>query len=119
MASPEARLDALYAKLTAGRRKAVRDRPADERRAYVAQRVREHRQRQKESVEAGSPLPTEPMIREALADAALALLAVNGPGPGEMRNVLGRIFVGRVGVPGTVTARAKAGTLRAKLLKSK
>lgn len=111
-------IEALYAKLTAGRRKAVRDRPVDERRAYVAERVREHRKRQREAVEAGSPLPTEPMIREALADAALALLAVDGPGSDQIRHVLGRVFDGRVGVPGTGTARAKAGTLKPRLLKS-
>ena len=111
-------IEALYAMLTAGRKKAVRDRPAEERRAYGAQRVREHRQRQKEAVAKGSPLPTEPMIREALADAALALLAVDGPGSDQIRHVLGRVFEGRSGVPGTVTARARAGALKPKLLKS-
>ena len=110
-------IEALYAQLTTGRRKAVRDRPVDERRAYLAERVRAHRQRQREAVEAGSPLPSDPMIREALADAALGLLAVDGPGADEIRNVLGRVFEGRVGVPGTVTAKAKVGTLRPKLLK--
>src|SRR5690606_12283759 len=104
--------EALYAQLTAGRRKAVRDRPVEERRAYGAQRVREHRQRQKEAVAKGSPEPTAPMIREALADAAIALLAVDGPGSDQIRHWLGQAFPGRVGVPGTVTARAKAGALK-------
>ena len=81
-------IETLYAKLTAGRRRAVRDRPVEERRAYVAQRVREHRQRQREAVQAGSPLPTEPMIREALADAALALLAVDGPGSDQIKDLI-------------------------------
>ena len=111
-------IEELYARLTAGRKKSVRDRPVEERRAYGAQRVREHRQRQKEAVQTGSPLPTDPMIREALADAAIALLAVDGPGSEQIRHVLGRVFAGRSGVPGTVTARAKAGTLRPKHLKS-
>ncbi len=57
------------------------------------------------------------MIREALADAAIALLAVDGPGSDRIRHFLGEVFVGRAGVPGTVTARAKAGALRTKLLK--
>jgi len=112
-------IEALYARLTAGRKKAVRDRPVEERRAYGAQRVREHRQRQREAVKAGSPLPTDPMIREALADAALALPAVDGPGSDQITHVLGRVFEGRSGVPGTVTARAKSGGLKPKLLKSK
>lgn len=93
--------------------------PVEERRAYGAARVREHRKRQREAIEAGSPLPTEPMLREALADAAIALLAVDGPGSDQIRNLLGRVFAGRSGVPGTVSARAKAGTLRPKLLKSR
>lgn len=112
-------IETLYARLTAGREKAVRDRPIEDRRAYGAARVREHRQRQKQAVAKGSPEPTVPMIREALADAALALLAVDGPGSDQIRHFLGEVFVGRSGVPGTVTARAKAGALKPKLLKSR
>jgi len=110
-------IETLYARLTAGRRKAIRDLPDEERRAYVAQRVREHRRRQKEAVAKGSPEPTVPMIRDALADAALAILATDAPGADEIRRILSRIFEGRAGVTDTVTARARSGRLRPRLLK--
>jgi len=112
-------IDELYAKLTTGRRKPVRDLPEEELRAYGAAAVRAHRRRQRQAIEAGSPEPTVPMIRAALADAALAILALDAPGADKVRSVLGQAFPGRAGVPGTVTAKAKAGTLRPRLLKSR
>lgn len=111
-------IDRLYAHLTARpTTPTVRDLPADERKAYQAEAGRAYRKRQRDAVEAGSPEPTVPMIREALADAALAILAADGPGADEIRRVLGRVFKGRVGVPGTVTAKARSGRIKPTLLK--
>jgi hypothetical protein len=113
-------IDRLYAHLTARPvTPTVRELGDDDRRAYQAEAGRAYRQRQREALQAGSPQPTAPMVREALADAALALLATDGPGAEEIRRVLGQVFAGRVGVPGTVTARAKSGRLRPKLVKSR
>lgn len=113
-------IDRLYAHLTARpATPTVRELGETERRAYQAEAGRAYRQRQREALQGGSPQPTAPMVREALADAALALLATDGPGAEEIRHVLAKVFAGRVGVPGTVTAKAKAGRLKPKLLKSR
>lgn len=113
-------IDTLYAHLTAvPSRPTVRELGDAERRAYQAKAARAYRQRQREAVQSGSPRPTAPMVREALADAALALLATDGPGADEIRNVLRRIFAGRAGVPGTVSAKARSGRLKPKRLKSR
>ena len=58
------------------------------------------------------------MVRAALVDAAIMLLATDGPGSEEIGNWLGRVFAGRAGVPGTVTAKARSGRLKPRLLKS-
>lgn len=112
-------IEALYAHLTRNSRKGIRERDDDERRVYMAQAVREHRKRQRTAIAGGSPEPTAPNVRAALADAALARLAVDGPGAGEIRRVLDQIFAGRPGVSGTVAAKARAGRLKPKFLKSK
>ena len=111
-------LEQLYAHLTAGRKPGVRDLKPEERRAYNRDASRRRGEKERKAVAAGSPEPTDGAVRDALADAALALLAVDGPGADEIRKVLDRAFAGRPGVPGTVTARARAGSLRPKLLKS-
>lgn len=109
-------LDKLYAHLTAGRKPTVRDLSLEERRAYNRGASQRRRDRQRKATADGSPEPTDGAVRAALADAALAILATDAPGADEVRRILGRVFEGRVGVPGTVTARAKAGSLRPMLL---
>jgi len=110
-------VDVLYGLLTKQpRRRTTREAAPDDRRAYLAEAARKHRKRQREAKERGSPEPTAPMVRAALADAAIMLLATDGPGSEEIRNWLGKAFDGRVGVPGTVTARARSGRLKPKLL---
>ncbi|MFC4171630.1 hypothetical protein ACFOYU_06115 [Microvirga sp. GCM10011540] len=89
----------------------------EERRAYDREARRRSRQRVRESIERGSPEPTSAMIREALADAALMILASGAPGADQIRNVLAMAFPGRGGVPGTVTVLARSGRLRPKLVK--
>ncbi|MBP0439126.1 hypothetical protein [Tianweitania sediminis] len=111
-------LDTLYARLTAGRRSGVRDLDPEARRAYQRKATEATRRRQREAVEAGSPEPLAAAVRDALADAALALLAVGGPGSDEVQRVVATVFAGRPGVAGTVAAKARAGTLRPRLLKS-
>ena len=116
---PGAEIGKLYALLTSRpKRRTVRELDTDARRAYLAKAGREYRQRQREAKQSGSPEPTRPVIRDALADAALMLLATDGPGSVEIRHFLDRVFAGRAGVSGTVTAKAKSGRLKPKLLKS-
>jgi hypothetical protein len=112
-------IERLYSLISKSRAVTTREAPPSERKAYLAAAARRYRARQKASVEAGSPEPTNPAVRNALADAALMLLATDGPGSDLVRNYLGKVFAGRPGVPDTVAARAKAGTLRPKLLKSR
>jgi hypothetical protein len=100
-------------------RKTVRDLPDEERRAYMAAAAQKHRDKRKALKEAGQTEASAETIRDALADAALMLLAVNGPGADQVRAALTKIFVGKPGVPMTIEANARAGKLRPKLLKLK
>lgn len=54
--------------------------------------------------------------RDALADAAIMLLASKGPGADAIRSYLAKVFPRMPGVPLTVTARAMSGELKPKLL---
>ena len=54
--------------------------------------------------------------RDALADAAIMLLASKGPGADAIRSYLAKVFPAMPGVPLTVTARATSGELKPKLL---
>jgi hypothetical protein len=90
----------------------------DERREYMRLRKAESRQRQREAKRQGEPLPTKDSIRDALADAALMLLAVDGPGAEEIRNVLSRVFSSKPGLVLRVSADARKGKLRPRLLKA-
>jgi hypothetical protein len=112
-------LEALYEHLTRNSRKGVRNLSEGERRDYMARAAREHRKRQREAIDGGSPEPTVSNVRAALADAALALLATDAPGADGIRRVLDQVFGGRPGVSGTVSAKARAGRLKPRLLKSK
>ena len=73
------------------------------------------REKARKAAEAGSPEPSTATIREALADAALILLATGAPGADEVARLLGKSFPGRAGVPGTVTAQARSGRLKPKI----
>lgn len=66
---------------------------------------------------AGAIKPTTDAVRDALADAALMLLAIDGPGSEQIQAVLGKVFAARPGVVLTVTAAAKRGKLKPKLLR--
>ena len=95
---------------------AVRDLPVDQRRAYMREAARKHRAAQKEAKAAATPEPTKPNIRHALGDAALALLATDGPGAEEVRRVLSVVFPGQPGLVLSIAAQARTGELKPKLL---
>src|SRR5690606_19670463 len=85
---------------------------AEQRREYDRRKRAESRARHKAAAAAGAPMPSHDVIRDALADAALMLLAVDGPGAPEIRNVLGKVFEARPGVVLKVSADARRGKLR-------
>lgn len=100
----------------AGEPKTIRDMSRADRAAYNREAKRRSRQRVKESADNGRPEPTTAMVREALADAAIMLLATGGPGSVEIRNAIFHAFPGRAGVAGSVAAKARAGKFRPKLI---
>ena len=107
----------LYESLTttrAGQATAVRDMEPDARRAYMREAKARSRTRQRQASAEGSPMPTEAAVRSALADAAIMILAVDGPGAEQLRRGLAMAFPGRVGVPMTVQHRARTGELKPK-----
>ncbi len=112
-------LDHLYQHLVSrksSRSKTIRDLPPEARNEYYAEANRQSRAKRKAAIEAGTPEPTDAVIQQALADAALMILAVNGPGAAQVRQALGVAFPDRVGVPMTVQHRARTGSLRPKLI---
>lgn len=85
------------------------------RREYFRVSRRRTRARVKASAEAGQLEPTLGNVREALADAALMILAVDAPGAAMVREVLASVFSQRPGVPMTVQMKARTGRIRPKL----
>lgn len=106
----------LYEALKASKKITTRDLPADERRAYLRELKRRSRERAKASAEAGRIEDRADVVRDVLADAAIILLASDGPGADEIERLLRIAFRGRPGVPGKVRARARATSLRPKIL---
>ncbi|MHA6685402.1 hypothetical protein ACX3P0_07375 [Mesorhizobium sp. A556] len=96
----------------------VRDMSVEDRRAYNRARVAEHRARQREAATV-EPEPTSPNVRDTLADAALAILATGAPGADEIRRVLMAVFPSKPGLPMTVSAHARSGKLKPKLLRKR
>lgn len=88
----------------------------DEYRAYKARLQAERRQRIKDRQANGSiPFDTA-STRDALADAALMILATEGPGAAAIQSYLGRVLSDQPGAPLTIRAQAKSGALKPKLL---
>lgn len=98
---------------------AVRDRPPEKRLAYHAEANRKARAKAKAAIESGELEPTRPIIRQVLADAAVMILAVDGPGAEQIRAVLASAFPTKPGIPLTVTQNARSGRLRPKLAVTK
>jgi hypothetical protein len=88
----------------------------EKRREYFAAASRKSRAKVRSAAESGAPPPTTAIIREALADAALMILATEAPGADQVRAVLGRIFSSKPGVPLSIETKAKGGKLRTKLI---
>ena len=94
----------------------IRDLPDAERKAYKAKKQAERRAALKERAEGGSVKFDVATAREALADAALMLLASGGDGSAAIERYLEKVYHDQAGAPLTIKARAKAGLLKPKLL---
>lgn len=90
----------------------------DGRRAYFTTARRRNRAKERANAAAGAPSPTQANIRDALADAALMILATGAPGIDQVRIVLGAVFSRRPGVPMKVEQSVRSGKLRPKLATS-
>lgn len=88
----------------------------DEKREYFRIHRQQARAIERQAAARGAVKPTKGNIRDALADAALMLLATSGPGADQVRHVLATVFSQRPGVPIAVEHKAKNGKLRPKLV---
>ncbi|MCR4521679.1 hypothetical protein [Bosea sp. 47.2.35] len=113
------RINRLYEALEARQRAkppTIRELPTEERKAYMAELQRRTRAKAKAAAEDGRVEARTKTIRDALADAALIILASGAPGADAIEKLVGIAFAGRPGVAGTVRAKARAGAIRPKLL---
>ncbi len=85
-------------------------------RAHKAKLQADSRKAIKEKKAQGSLHFNTATTRDALADAAIMLLASNAEGADAIRAYLSKVFPSMPGVPFTVTVRAKSGELKPKLL---
>lgn len=116
--TPDEALMQLYHKLkdrNATKAGSFSDLSEADRREYFRISRRRSRARVKASAAAGAVEPTTSNIRDALADAALMMLAIDAPGSELVRQVLASVFHKRPGVPMKVEQRARSGRLRPKL----
>lgn len=88
----------------------------EQQRTYKARKQSKRRAELKARAVAGSVKFDAISTREALADAALLLLATGGPGADAVVSYLDRVFHDQVGAPLTIRSWAKSGKLRPKLL---
>jgi hypothetical protein len=86
------------------------------RREYFRQSRRRSRASDRSAKDAGNPAPTVGNVRDALADAALMILATGAPGVDQVRIVLGSVFSKRPGAPVSIEQRARSGRLRTKMV---
>lgn len=93
----------------------VRDLPDDERRAYKAVKQAERRTALKARAKAGSVKFDATTVRDALADAALLILAAGTEGSAAIMTYLQRVYHDQAGAPFTIQARARSGKLKPKL----
>ncbi|NUR12347.1 MAG: hypothetical protein HOQ20_10970 [Bradyrhizobium sp.] len=117
--TPDEALAELYRRLTA------RGAPApgsftslsvDERREYMRVAQRRSRARARAAAAGGAIEANSGNVRDALADAALMILATGAPGAELVREILAKVFRERPGVPMLVEQRAKVGKMRPKLM---
>lgn len=95
---------------------ALADMTDEEYRAYKAQKQATRRAALKARESSGSVKFDSASTREALADAALLLLATGGPGADAVMSYLSKIYHDQVGAPLTIRSWAKSGKLKPKLI---
>lgn len=96
-------------------RPAYTDMSADERREYHREAKRRQRQREREAKTEGRAVANDANLRAALADAALMLLASDGPGANTVRNAVASAFPHMPGVVLTLEQKARSGAMGLKL----
>lgn len=96
----------------------IADKTGEQRREYMRQAKARSRAKQREATAAGAPLPTRATVRDALADAALMLLAVDGPGAEQIETVLYNVFQTNPGTVLRVIRDVKEGKMRSKLVQA-
>ncbi len=89
---------------------------AEGRREYYRIARQRSRARHRASDRAGDIQPSLANVRNALADAALMILATDAPGAPQILTVLEKVFASKPGVPLTVQNRARSGKLRPKMI---
>ena len=94
----------------------MRERSPEEHATYMREANRKSRAKAREAKANGRLGPTKAMVRDALADAALILLASGGPGAEEIERLLDRAFPGRAGLPGRIASEARSGKRKPKIL---
>lgn len=95
---------------------ALADMSEAEFRAYKARKQAERRASLKARETSGSVKFDGASTREALADAALLLLATGGPGADAVEAYLRKVFHDQVGAPMTIKSWARSGKLKPKLM---
>ena len=95
---------------------AYTDMSADERREYHREAKRRQRQREREAKAEGRAVLNDANLRAALADAALMLLASDGPGTSIVRNAVASAFPHMPGVVLTLEQKARSGAMGLKLV---
>lgn len=90
----------------------------EQRRAYFRDARRRSRTRERAARDAGMIKASTANIRNALADAALMIVATGAPGAEQILAVLTSVFQARPGVVMSVVTKARQGRLRPKLAKA-
>lgn len=95
----------------------IADMTDEQRREYMRQAKARSRAKQREAAAAGTPLPTKDAVRDALADAALMLIAVDGPGAAQIETVLHKAFPSKPGKVLKLIGDIQKGKIRPKLVR--
>lgn len=82
------------------------------RRAQNTETKRRNRAAARQAEAEGRPKPHADAVREALADAAMIVLAVNGPGHEHIMRLVAGAFPATPGLPITLRGKIRAGRLR-------
>ena len=86
------------------------------RRADLAEAKRKSRAAARAAEAEGRPKPHADAVREALADAAMIVLAVDGPGHEEIMRLVAGAFPATPALPLTLRAKIRSGRLRPRRL---